>query len=216
MGDSTQLTDLSVDAFFERLGSSDPVPGGGSASALAAAMGAALVAMVAELTIGRPAYAEHEETVRKLRFDALERRAELLGLAQQDADAYDLVVRARHMPKDSEAERVARTAALSAAMVAASRAPLRAAVVASEVLDLAERIARIGNRNAVSDAGVAALLGAAGLRGAVINVRINLPYLPADEPMRDSAPTELDRLEALATKGEAAAMAAVNARLVAS
>lgn len=216
MGDSTPLTDLSLDAFLDRLGSSDPVPGGGSASALAAAMGAALVAMVAELTIGRPAYAEHEATVRKLRFDALERRAELLDLAQRDADAYDLVVRARRMPKESEAERVARSAALSTAMVAAARAPLRAAVVAGEVLDLAQRIAPIGNRNAVSDAGVAALLAAAGLRGAVVNVRINLPYLPADEPLRDSAPADLEHLEALAENGEQAAMAAVNARLVSS
>jgi len=216
MGDPTQLTDLSLDAFLERLGSSDPVPGGGSASALAAAMGAALIAMVAELTIGRPAYAEHEETVRKLRFDALERGAELLDLAQQDADAYDLVVRARHMPKESEAERDARNAAISAATVAATRAPLRVAVVASEVLDLAERIAPIGNRNAASDAGVAALLAAAGLRGAVLNVRINLPYLPADEPLRDSAPAELDRLEALAAKGQAAALTAVAERLEAT
>jgi len=216
MGDPTQLTDLSLDAFLERLGSSDPVPGGGSASALAAAMGAALIAMVAELTIGRPAYAEHEETVRKLRFDALERGAELLDLAQQDADAYDLVVRARHMPKESEAERDARNAAISAATVAATRAPLRVAVVASEVLDLAERIAPIGNRNAASDAGVAPLLAAAGLRGAVLNVRINLPYLPADEPLRDSAPAELDRLEALAAKGQAAALTAVAERLEAT
>jgi formiminotetrahydrofolate cyclodeaminase len=216
MGDPTQLTDLSLDALLERLGSSDPVPGGGSASALAAAMGAALVAMVGELTIGRPAYAEHEETVRKLHFDAIERRGELLDLAQQDADAYDLVVQARHMPTESEAERQARGAAIGAATVAATRAPLRAAVVAGEVLDLAERIAPIGNRNATSDAGVAALLAAAGLRGAILNVRINLPYLPADEPLRDSAPAELDRLEALATKGEAAAMAAVAERLKAT
>ena len=161
MGDSTQLTDLPVDAFLERLGSSDPVPGGGSASALVAAMGAALVAMVAELTIGRPEYAEHEATVRKLRFDALDRRAELMSLAQQDADAYDAVVQARRLPKGSEPEREARRDALGKAMIDAARAPLRAAVVASEVLDLAERIAPIGNRRAVSDAGVAALLAAA-------------------------------------------------------
>jgi formiminotetrahydrofolate cyclodeaminase len=214
MGDSTQLADLSVNAFLERLGSSDPVPGGGSASALAAAMGAALVAMVAELTIGRSEYAEHEATLRKLRFDALDRRAELLSLAQQDADAYDAVVRARRMPRKSEAERKLRSDALGKAMINAARAPLRAAVVASEVLDLAERIAPIGNRSAVSDAGVAALLAAAGLRGAVLNVRINLPYLPADEPLRDTAPPDLDNLAALAEKREQAAMAAVDARLV--
>jgi methenyltetrahydrofolate cyclohydrolase len=213
MGDPTQLTDLSVQELLERLGSSDPVPGGGSAAALAAAMGASLVAMVAELTIGRPAYAEHEETVRKLRFDAIERRAELLDLAQQDADAYDLVVQARHMPKGSEAEKEARNAAVGAATGAATRAPLRVAVVASEVLDLAERIAPIGNRNATSDAGVAALLAAAGLRGAVLNVRINLPFLPTDEPLRDSAPASLDLLEALAARGQATALATVAERL---
>jgi formiminotetrahydrofolate cyclodeaminase len=214
MGDSTQLTDLPVHAFLERLGSSDPVPGGGSAAALAAAMGAALVAMVAELTIGRPAYAEHEATIAELRAGATERRADLLALAQQDADAYDLVVRARHLPKESEAEVTARRAALAAAMREAARIPLRVAVVAAEVLDLAERIAPIGNRNAVSDAGVAAQLAAAGLRGAVLNVRINLPYLADDDPLRASAPAEIARLEALAAKGEQAALAAVGERLV--
>jgi methenyltetrahydrofolate cyclohydrolase len=213
MGDPTQLNDLSVQELLERLGSSDPVPGGGSASALAAAMGAALVAMVAELTIGRADYAEHEETVRHLRFDAIERRAELVSLAQEDATAYDAVVQARRMPKETDAEKAARSQALGRAMVDAARAPLRAAVVAGEVLDLAERIAPIGNRNAVSDAGVAALLAAAGLRGALLNVRINLPYLPADEPMRASAPAEIARLEALAEKGEQAALAGVDARL---
>jgi formiminotetrahydrofolate cyclodeaminase len=213
MSDSTQLADLSVQELLERLGSSDPVPGGGSASALAAAMGAALVAMVAELTIGRADYAEHEETVRHLRFDAIERRAELIGLAQEDATAYEAVVQARRMPKGSDEEKASRSQALGQAMVDAARAPLRAAVVAGEVLDLAERIAPIGNRNAVSDAGVAALLAAAGLRGALLNVQINLPYLPADEPMRTSAPGEIARLEALAEKGERTALAAVDARL---
>jgi formiminotetrahydrofolate cyclodeaminase len=213
MGDPTQLTDLSVQELLERLGSSDPVPGGGSASALAAAMGAALVAMVAELTIGRAEYAEHEETVRHLRFDAIERRAELVNLAQEDATAYDAVVQARRMPKETDAEKAARSQALGRAMVDAARAPLRAAVVAGEVLDLAERIAPIGNRNAVSDAGVAVLLAAAGLRGALLNVRINLPYLPADEPIRTSAPAEIERLETIAEKGEQAALAAVDARL---
>lgn len=215
MGDSTQLTDLPVHEFLERLGSSDPVPGGGSAAALTAAMGAALVAMVAELTIGRPAYAEHEATMRHLRFDALDRRTELLALAQEDATAYDAVVLARHMPKDSEAERVARTTALQQAMQEAARIPLRAAVVASEVLDLAARIAPIGNRNAVSDAGVAAQLAAAGLRGALLNVRINLPYLANDDPLLQSAPAEITRLEELATTGEQAALAAVDERLAA-
>jgi len=214
MGDSTRLNDLTVGALIERLASSDPVPGGGSASALAAAMGAALVAMVAELTIGRPEAVEHEAAIRELRAAAQQRCAELLGLAEQDAAAYQAVVMARRLPKDSEAERQARATALRSAMVDAARVPLQAATAAAEVLDLAQRIALIGNRRAVSDAGVAAQLAAAGLRGALLNVRINLPYLAPDEPLRDTAPAEVAALESLAAEREQAAMEAVDARLV--
>lgn len=216
MGDSTRLTDLTLGALTERLASSDPVPGGGSAAALAGAMGAALVAMVAELTSGRPDYAEHEATIAELRAGALERRALLLDLAEEDATAYESVVRVRRMPKETEPQREARAVALRGAMLDAARVPLRTAIVAAEVLELAERMAPIGNRNAVSDAGVAALLAAAALRGAVLNVRINLPYLPADDPLRISAAGEINRLESLATAREGAAMSAVDERLVPS
>jgi formiminotetrahydrofolate cyclodeaminase len=216
MGDSTRLSDLTLGALTERLASSDPVPGGGSAAALAGAMGAALVAMVAELTRGRPEYAEHEATIAELHAGALERRAMLLDLAEEDATAYESVVHARRMPKESEAEREARATALRSAMTGAARVPLRTAIVAAEVLELAERMAPIGNRNAVSDAGVAALLAAAALRGALLNVRINLPYLPADDSLRISAVGEISRLEAVAAAHEGAAMSAVDARLLPS
>ena len=216
MSDSPRLSDLTVDALLDRLASSDPAPGGGSAAALAGAMGAALVAMVAELTIGRPEYAEHEAAIAELRVEAGSRKDLLLELAEEDATVYGAVVRARRMPKDSEAEREVRATVLRGAMVEAARVPLRAATVAAEVLELAERIAPIGNRNAVSDAGVAAQLAAAGLRGALLNVRINLPYLPVDEPLRLSAPAEIVRLEAAATEHERAALAAVDVRLAPS
>jgi formiminotetrahydrofolate cyclodeaminase len=101
-------------------------------------------------------------------------------------------------------------------MTGAARVPLRTAIVAAEVLELAERMAPIGNRNAVSDAGVAALLAAAALRGALLNVRINLPYLPADDSLRISAVGEISRLEAVAAAHEGAAMSAVDARLLPS
>jgi formiminotetrahydrofolate cyclodeaminase len=216
MGDSPRLSDMTVGALTERLASSDPVPGGGSAAALAGAMAAALVAMVAELTSGRSEYAEHEAAVNELRVSALARRALLLELAEEDAVAYDSVVRARRLPKESESEREVRADALRSAMLDAARVPMRTAVVAGEVLELAERIAPIGNRNAVSDAGVAAQLAAAALRGALLNVRINLPYLPADEALSQSAPADIERLEALAAEHEPAAMRAVDERLVAS
>jgi methenyltetrahydrofolate cyclohydrolase len=213
MSDSPPLSDLTVNALLDRLASSDPAPGGGSAAALAAAMGAGLVAMVAELTLGRPAYAEYEDLVSDLRDVARARKDQLLALAEEDAVGYDAVVTARRMPKESDAEREARASALRSAMVEAARVPMQTALVAAEVLEMAERIAPIGNRNAVSDAGVAAQLAAAGLRGALLNVRINLPYLAEDEPLRLSAPEEIDRLDAFATVHERAALGAVDERL---
>ena len=216
MSDPSRLADLTVREMLDRLASSAPAPGGGSAAALAGAMGAGLVAMVAELTIGRREYAEHEATVTQLRSDAVTRKDLLLDLADEDATTYQSVVAARRMPRESEAERATRSAALGEAMLAAARIPMHIATVAAEVAALAEQIAPIGNRNAASDSGVAAQLAAAAVRGAALNVRINLPYLPADEPLRLSAPDELARLEAEATAHEFAALRAVNALMVAS
>jgi methenyltetrahydrofolate cyclohydrolase len=213
MGDSTRLTDLATTTLLERLSSSDPAPGGGSAAALAAAMGASLVAMVAALTSGRPAYAEHEAVVAELAARAIDARDRLVELAEEDAVGYAAVVQARRMPKETDSQREARTTAINTAMANAAAVPLRAALVAAEVLELAERIAPIGNRNAVSDAGVAAQLAAAGVRGAILNVRINLPYLADDEPLRASAPAEISRLEVIASERERAALLAVDARL---
>lgn len=210
---ATELSHLSLGELIDRLSSRDPVPGGGSAAAIAGAMGAALVGMVAELTIGRPDAEPHAGELQSVRDEAARFRAELLSLAQTDAAAYDAVVRARRMPRSTDEEREARRAAVGEAMLAAADAPLRIARLAAATLQLAERIAPIGNPNAVSDAGVAALLSAAALRGAAMNVRINLPYLPADAGLRATAPTELEELEAQATDAEARTMATVSGRL---
>lgn len=213
MGDPVRLSDLPVRDLAARLASREPVPGGGSAAAIAGSMGAALVSMVVELTVGRPEYAEHDATLRGIGADAVERRRLLLELAEADAAAYASVVAARRMAKQTDAERGARAGALRAAMLQAALVPLRTATVASEVLVLAARVAPIGNGNAVSDAGVAAQLAAAAVRGALLNVQINLPYLPVDEPLRLTAADEMRRLEAAARDGEQAALSAVMARM---
>lgn len=213
MGDPIRLTDLSLHDLADRLASRDPVPGGGSAAAIAGAMGAALVSMVVELTVGRPEHAEHESALREIGADAVVRQNLLLELAEADAAAYASVVAARRMSKQTDAEREARSAALRDAMLQAARVPLRTANVSSEVLGLAARIAPIGNINAVSDAGVAAQLAAAAVRGALLNVRINLPYLPDDEPLRVTAIAEMGRLETSAAAGEQATVSTVMARM---
>lgn len=189
-----RLTELTVRRLVERLATADPVPGGGSAAALAGAMGAALISMVVELTAGRPAAADHEQDLTELGVAASGWQSELLNLAQLDANAYDAVVRARRMPRDTDLEREFRTVQVEAAVREATRIPLATARVASDVLGLAERIAPIGSRNAISDVGVAAVLAAAAVRGAAMNVEINLPHVGSDDELRRTAADELATL----------------------
>lgn len=186
------LTELRLDAFLARLSSRTPTPGGGSASALAGAAGAALLHMVLELSAGHGE--ADDDTLTELRAAAASWQSELLELVQLDAAAYDGVVAARGLPRGSDRERKARRVQLSGAIREATRTPLRIAWRASEVLDLAGRIAGIANRNAISDVGVGALLAEAAIRGAALNVRINLPALPADDPLRAEADAEVTRL----------------------
>jgi len=208
-----EITQLRARELIERLASSAPVPGGGSASALAGAMGAALVQMVVSLTVGRPAAAESETELTEIATAAAISQSELLNLADLDAVAYAEVVRARRLPTETEREREARAVQIAAATREATRAPMQTARIAATVVELAERVAPIGNRNAVSDVGVAALLAAAAVRGAALNVRINLPYLDAEEPLRDEAAGEVDRVLAGLDGRERAVRDAVEARL---
>ncbi|MFN2417836.1 MAG: cyclodeaminase/cyclohydrolase family protein [Candidatus Limnocylindria bacterium] len=190
----TRLTETTVRTLVERLATSDPAPGGGSAAAIAGAMGAALIQMVVELTTGRTAAEGHQETLAEIRQAAAGWQSELLNLAELDANAYDAVIRARRLPRTSELERQARSLQIDAAVREATRVPLATAQAASAVLDLAEQVAPIGNRNAVSDVGVAGLLSVAALRGAALNVEINLPYLTSDDTLRNEAAAEIGGL----------------------
>ncbi|MBW3612788.1 MAG: cyclodeaminase/cyclohydrolase family protein [Chloroflexi bacterium] len=206
------LTELRLHAFVEQLSSSAPTPGGGSASALAGATGAALLHMVLELTTGRPS-APDDATLAELRGAAASWQSELLKLVEVDAAAYDSVVAARRLSRETGLERRARQVQLDAASREATRVPLEIMRRAASVLELAERVAAIGNRNAISDVGVAALLAAAAARGAALNVRINLPALPQDDPLRDEVLAELDGLLAEVERREAAVRRTVEGAL---
>jgi formiminotetrahydrofolate cyclodeaminase len=208
-----RLTDLTVRHLVERLATSDPVPGGGSAAALAGAMGAALVHMVVELSTGRPAADGHEGALGEIGAAATAAQSELLTLAEQDAAAYDAVVRARRLPRESDHERQERDDRLTVAVREATRIPLETARVAAEVFGLAELLAPIGNRNAISDVGVAALLAATALRGAALNVQINLPYLAPDDALRIDAARKVGSLLGTIDGRERAVRMAVAERL---
>jgi glutamate formiminotransferase/formiminotetrahydrofolate cyclodeaminase len=186
-----RLTDLPANDLIERVASAAPTPGGGSAAALVGATGAALVEMVVALTSGRPAAANDEAALGDIARSASELRKRFVELTDRDAEAYAAVVQARRMPRDTAAQAEARGGAVAAATREATRVPLETAGAGLDVLDLAERLAAIGNRNAISDVGVAALLAAAAARGAILNVRINRPSLDPDDELH----VEADQLE---------------------
>jgi glutamate formiminotransferase/formiminotetrahydrofolate cyclodeaminase len=169
------------DEFLEALASAAPTPGGGSAAAHAGALAAALVAMVGRLTAGKKKYADVESQMNALvqRADAL--RAEFVDAIAKDTAAFDAVMAAMKLPKDTDKDKKARQAALETATLEAARQPLAVARLAEECLTLAREAARLGNTNAISDAGTAAALARASLTGAGLNVRINVHSLGANK-----------------------------------
>ncbi|HEX8940381.1 MAG TPA: cyclodeaminase/cyclohydrolase family protein [Candidatus Limnocylindrales bacterium] len=177
----TPFRDLTVSQFVERLASPEPVPGGGSASAIAAALGAGLVSMVAQLSRGRERYAAYEATLERAlgTGDRLARR--FPELADEDAAAYAAFAAALKLPRETAEEQAARRAALQAAARGAAEAPLACVEACLDLATAAESLAGRSNRNASSDVAVAALLAQAAGHGAAANVLTNLPAIGDDE-----------------------------------
>jgi methenyltetrahydrofolate cyclohydrolase len=163
-----------LNAFIASLASGEPTPGGGSAAALAGALGAALAAMVGRLTAGRPKYATVNDQMQSAIVEADRLRGRLLALVDEDAAAYDQVRAAYRLPKETVEQQAARAAAIQQALQGASRTPLATVEACLAVLRLAERVVVSGNPNAATDGAVGALLAHAGLQGAALNVQINL------------------------------------------
>jgi glutamate formiminotransferase/formiminotetrahydrofolate cyclodeaminase len=167
----------SLTGFVASVASPAPTPGGGTVAAHAGALAAALAQMVAGLTAGKKKYAAVDAEMRELGLTAAGLVTRLSSLAAKDAAAYGAVSAAFKMPSEPEHALRARKAAIADALIGAAQVPLETARACAEVAALAATCATKGNTNAVSDAGVAALLADAACRGAVYNVRINIASL---------------------------------------
>lgn len=173
--------DLSLGDFAARLASPEPVPGGGSASAVAAALGASLVAMVAELTQGRAKYAEHAELCDAAAPAARALSDDLLRLADEDAAAYAACAIALKLPREAFTDKEYRDQQVRATAQVAAEVPLRCVERCVDALGIAETLAGRSNRNASSDLRVASLLLEAAADGAAANVLVNLPLIGTNE-----------------------------------
>ena len=184
--------------FLDELASSSPAPGGGAAAALSGALAAALTAMVCQLTIGRKSYADVSAELAAILPRAQDRRRELVALMEADSAAYAEVIATYKLPKETEVEKAARAEATQRALKQAAEVPFQIVGACADLLDLLATVAAKGNKNAASDAGSAALLAEAGLRAALLNVRINLGLIQDEAYVRGME----QRLEPL-TRGRA-------------
>jgi methenyltetrahydrofolate cyclohydrolase len=213
MGDGpTFYTSEPLQTYLDDAASGKPAPGGGSVSACAGALGAALVSMVCNLTLGKEKFADVEPEVRRLVGRADVARARLEQLLQDDTVAYNGVIDAYRLPKETEEQQAARTAAVQAGLIVAANVPLEICRVAVEVCRLARTAAELGNPAAVTDAGIGALLGEAAVVGAALNVKINLGSIK-DEAYVRAAAAETAAIEAEAAALRAEVLATTNAKL---
>jgi formiminotetrahydrofolate cyclodeaminase len=191
MSEPSSLPELSLRSYSDLLASSAPVPGGGSASAVAASLGASLLAMVARLSQGRERYAPFASTIDRALAAADASRTRLLDLARQDADAYQGLVEARAAARGSPAAAGATDRTVQEAAREAARVPMAIVRECYAVMEHVDRMAGRSNLGAASDLDVAARLLEAGARGAGANVIVNLPDM-RDERLADSMLGELE------------------------
>lgn len=182
MDATTRFRDLTVAQFIGQLASGEPVPGGGSAAAIAGSLGGALVAMVSALSDGRPKYAEHQPLITKARAAGQDLADRFLALADEDAAAFAGFGVAMKMPRDTDEEKAVRAAAISDAAIAATEAPFKTVQTCAEMAGWAEALAGRSNKNASSDLEVASLMAVAAAEAAAANVYINLPSI-ADQAL---------------------------------
>lgn len=188
------LVDLTVKEFLDKVAGSDPVPGGGSVAALNGAIASALTAMVAGLTIGKKGYEDTAEIMQHIQSLALGQKAGFVADVDRDSEAYNKVFACFKLPKNTDEEKSTRSIAIQEATKFAALVPMQVARNAYELMSIIADIAKLGNRNAVTDACVAMMSARSAVLGALMNVRINLGSLK-DKTFVEQLQSEADELE---------------------
>lgn len=189
----TKLVKQNIKMFLDELASNSPAPGGGSVAALSGALGAALSSMVCNLTIGKQGYEAVQDDIKHILEKSEELRKNLTDLIDKDTEAFNEVMKALKMLKDTEDQKEHRRKEMQTAFKHAAEVPLETARKCNEILAVARIVAEKGNKNSVSDAAVSALMAQTGLQAAILNVRINLVSIKDSEYVH-TVSTELSEL----------------------
>jgi formiminotetrahydrofolate cyclodeaminase len=205
----SKFLDQPLSGFLDALASPEPTPGGGTAAAIAGAMGVSLLMMVGGLSKSREGAEPERVALGEARAALASLRDRLAGLGDTDTDAFNQVMAAYRLPKVTDQEKSARTEAVQRGLKAATIAPLDTLRAASEALRLSRVVAQHGNRSATSDVGVGIGLVEAAAKGAAANVRTNLESL-RDEAFKASAAADVDALEKQVREDVEAAQAALS------
>ncbi len=204
-----KLQDLNIKDFMAKTSGSDPVPGGGSISALCGALSSALAEMVTGLTIGRKKYVDVEDEMKAIAPKMAEAQVKFLQFIDDDADAYNVVFDAFKLPKETDEEKSIRSVAIQDATLKAALVPLEVAKTAVEIMDSIAIIASKGNQNAITDACVAMMCARTATFGALLNVRINLSSLKDATKVAELS-AECDRLHEIANNKEQELLNSIN------
>ncbi|MBI3960479.1 MAG: cyclodeaminase/cyclohydrolase family protein [Chloroflexi bacterium] len=206
------ITDSTLQEFLDALAAGESTPGGGGAAALTGSQAAALLSMVLNFTVGRKKYADVEDEMRVVLACTEDLRTQLLSLVDRDAEAFGAVAACYTMPKTTDEEKTARTAAMQKAMKGAAEVPFVVAKKCLEVLQLAEPVGAKGNSTVVSDAATSAYLALAALNSGLLNVEINLKYIK-DDSFNEEWAAKVAELRAAAADAYTTATAACSATL---
>ncbi|WP_066504757.1 cyclodeaminase/cyclohydrolase family protein [Abyssisolibacter fermentans] len=195
------LQDLKLKEFLEKTASKDPVPGGGSVAALSASISASLIAMVANLTIGKTGYEKSEDEMKKILNIASNVSKKSVNDIDRDSNAFNEVMTAFKLPKSNDDEKSKRKDAIQSGFKNAALVPLEVAKDAIELMDYASIMVEKGNKNAVTDAAVAAMMARTAVLSALYNVKINLSSIK-DEKFVTETSKEVDKLRIKAVELE--------------